>query len=145
MSWHYGNYTIYCIFIIYYMNWKYYCVSFANIYHQTFYCCFTRPASLCLNAPSLVIYNGIFVIWVIIWPHRLLNDSCISYLTDLLAHHLTLAPSSDTSTSNSTFSPTTVWTSSSGLVMVTGGSADKTQSFESNYKTESLTNCIYGK
>lgn len=40
------------------------------------------------------------------------------------AHHLTLAPSSDTSTSNSTLSPTTVWTSSSSLVMVTGGSGD---------------------
>lgn len=52
-----------------------------------------------------------------------------------LAHHLTLAPSSDTSTSNSTFSPTTVWTSSSSLVMVIGGSTGKIQSFESNFKT----------
>lgn len=56
---------------------------------------------------------------VMVW-NWLVNES-----NRVIAYHFTLAPSSDTSTSNSTFSPTTVWTSSSSLVMVTGGSEDK--------------------
>lgn len=82
----------------------------------------------------LFISTGTSWVWIM---HFLINWYQ-SEPRGMLAHHLTLAPSSDTSTSNSTFSPTTVWTSSSSLVMVIGGSKGKIQSFESNFKTAEM-------
>lgn len=98
--------------------------------------------SLCLNGHFTLLYSKLGIN-----NKRAMTSQMFKWLMHFLinlnqseprgtpAHHLTLAPSSDTSTSNSTFSPTTVWTSSSSLVMVTGGSEDKFKSAESHFET----------